>query len=252
MFDLTLFQSIVLLVCAFLVGFSKTAGTSLSSVIIPIMVDAFPAKEATGILSLAFFFATFHAVYHYRHYVRWHYFPMLAPGVITGLFVGTCFMQDASNDSIKLIIGMIILTMLAFNAIQSEVASSFAPKKNFFIASLFGMVIGFSSVLANSGSPILAIYLLMQKEDKFHLIGTLSVFFFFVDVIKIPINLWSEVVTYTSLKLSLVMMPLMIVGGFAGIAFLRWISNQQFRRLVEWLSFAGGIKLVFRPLMNLL
>lgn len=251
MFDLTLFQIAILALSAFLVGFSKTSGTSLSSVVVPLMVEAFSAKEATGILCLTFFFASFRAVYHCRHYVQWHYFPRLGPGALLGLVCGAFFMQEAANDSIKLIIGMIILVMLGFNYLQLELAS-LTITANRMMTGLLSILIGFCAIVANAGAPLLAIYLISHKEDKLHFIGTMSVFFLLMDMVKIPMNIWVNVVDYRCLQLNLSLLPLIIMGGFCGIAFLQWISSQQFRRLIQWLSFLGALKLVFRPLVNFL
>lgn len=253
MFDLTLLQLSVLLLCGFLVGFSKTAGISLSAIIIPLMIDVFPAKQATGILSLSFFIASFYAVYYYRHSVRWSYFWKLAPGVLIGLAFGALFMQGSNNDSIKLIIGLIILAMVLFNAGLPYYVSFFKKEKtNSVFGIVCGVLIGFSSIVANAGSPIMAMYLLINQEKKAYVIGTLATFFLWVDVIKIPINIWTQVVSYQSLKLNYIMFPLMLVGGYGGILFMKWISENRFRRILEVLSLIGGVKLIYRPLINLL
>lgn len=253
MLDLTVFKLTILLICGFLIGFSKTAGTSLSSIIIPIMVDVFPAKEATGILCLAFFIASFHAVYHYRHHIKWHYYFKLAAGTFIGLILGSFFIQEADNDAIKLTVGLIILAMLAFNVGQQRYIAFFNPdKKNILFSLISGTVIGFSSLVANAGSPIMAIYLLIHKENKADLIGTLVMFFFLIDIVKIPVNLWLKVVTYESLRLNYIMLPMMVVGGFIGILFVKWVSENRFRKLLEVLTFVGSVKLIYRPLLNLL
>lgn len=253
MFDLTILQLIVLLGCAILVGFSKTAGTSFSSIIIPLMVDVFPVREATGILCLAFFIASFHAVYHYRRYVKWNYMGALTPGALIGIGLGAYFMQNATNDAIRLFIGLIILAMLGLNFCNKAILQALnSGKASLLFSTICGVLIGFTSIVANAGSPILALYLLLKGENKFYVIGTLSVFFLFVDLVKIPINILTAVVTLESLKLNILMLPLMLLGGFIGIAFLRWISSNSFKRIVETMSFIGAIKLIYRPLVNLI
>jgi hypothetical protein len=111
---------------------------------------------------------------------------------------------------------------------------------------------GFSSMIANSGSPILALYLIMQDTKKAQVIGTLATFFFFTDLIKIPVSIFVGVVTMDSLKLNGIMLPFMLVGGCAGIVFVKWISEQKFARMLEVITFTGGVKLIYGPLMLLI
>lgn len=253
MSELSFLQQTILLFSGFLVGFSKTAGTSLSSIIIPLMVDIFPAKKATGILAISFFLGSFYAVYHYRDYVKWSYFSKLLPGTLIGLMIGAQFLQNAENDSIKLIIGSIILAMLLLSMTQNCYIALFKNEKaNKIFAFACGILMGFCSIIANGGSSVMVIYLLICGEKKMHLIGTLAVYFLLIDIIKIPIAIWTGMIDYSSLQCNYFMLLPMLIGGYVGVLFMRWISENRFKRLVEILTFVGGLKLIYRPFINLL
>lgn len=252
MLEYSLYQNVILFFSSFLIGFSRTTGTSLSLIIIPVMADAFSSKTSVGILAIAFWIASVQVAAQYIAKVKWIYYLKLFPGTAVGLTIGAFAMKNLNDNYISISIGAIIIILLLLSSNKNGFAMQL---ENFYESKIFavvcGFLIGFTSMVANAASPVMAIYLLTQSEEKESYIGTLGTFFFFLDSIKMPINIfYGKIITISTLAVSLYMIPLMIIGGIAGIYFIKWLPERNFRKIITVTTFLSGIKLIYKPLLS--
>ncbi len=244
MFNYSFDEIITALISAFLIGFSKTTGTSLGTVVIPFFTNIFPAKTATGILCIAFLLASFQAFKIHFNHVKFLYFKLLFPWVLLGLFLGGVTLLSFEEQTLKRCICIIILVMLIFNMgkfFYDYLFEKVATSKLFDITC--GVLIGATSMIANSASPVMVVYLLAKKEPKNSFIGTQIAFFLLMDFLKIPFYIFAGVINTSSLSINLMMLPLMLLGGTVGFFFIKWIPESRFRTLVVITSGLGALKL---------
>ena len=100
-------------------------------------------------------------------------------------------------------------------------------------------------MMANAAGPIMVIYLLAMRLPKLAFVGTSAWFFFVVNWLKVPFSANLDLITRESVRLDLMMLPLIAAGSVAGILFLRRIPQKAFNSVVQILAAAAAIKLLF-------
>ena len=66
---------------------------------------------------------------------------------------------------------------------------------------------------ANAAGPILTIYLLSLALSKERFIGTGAWYIFIINWIKVPLNIQLGLITFSTLKLDLILLPFIFIGA---------------------------------------
>jgi uncharacterized membrane protein YfcA len=98
--------------------------------------------------------------------------------------------------------------------------------------------------MANAAGPVMIIYLLAAGLPKVEFVGTTAWFFFIINWIKVPFRAKLQLMTLESIKLNLMMLPLIALGALIGILVLKRIKQKWFRIVVQILAAAAAIKLI--------
>jgi uncharacterized protein len=247
MFDLNSTGWLLVGVCAVLVGVSKTGIPGLGILIVPLMAMAFPAhvRQSTGILLGMLILGDLFAAGYYRRHAEWkHVLRLLGPALI-GIIAGWQAMRLVTDAQLRPIIGIIVLGMLAANYWRTRGQGEEPPiPRHWGFAVLMGFVAGVTTMMANAAGPVMIIYLLAMRLPKFAFIGTSAWFFFTVNWLKVPFSASLDLITAASLRLNLMLLPLIALGAVAGILFLRRIPQRIFNSLVQILAAAAAVKLL--------
>ena len=75
--------------------------------------------------------------------------------------------------------------------------------------------------------------------------GTGAWFFLIVNWIKVPIFAFEGRVTWESVKLDLLMLPIIVIGAAVGILLLKKMPQKLFNDIVMGLAVIGALKLLF-------
>ena len=102
-----------------------------------------------------------------------------------------------------------------------------------------------ATMMANAAGPVMIIYLLAMRLPKFHFVGTSAWFFFIVNWLKVPFQARLELMTWDTARLDLMMLPAIAVGAAIGIFVLKRIPQKAFNIVVQVLSAAAAVKLLF-------
>jgi uncharacterized membrane protein YfcA len=111
-------------------------------------------------------------------------------------------------------------------------------------AFLVGMSGGFATMVANAAGPIWIIYLLAMGLPKFELVGTGAWFFLVLNVFKIPLQANLGNITPSSLLFNVLMLPVILVGGWIGIKTLRRINQKLFNNIILVLAGLAALRLL--------
>ena len=231
--------------CAFLVGVSKTGLPGLGILIVPLMAMVLPARDSTGILLGVLILGDVFAATYYHRAAEWKHVLRLLPSAFVGIVAGWQAMRFVTNRQLQPIIGIIVLAMLAIHCWRTRVAGEDAPipTQRWFALSL-GFAAGVTTMMANAAGPVMVIYLLAMRLPKLAFVGTSAWFFFAVNCLKVPISANLALITGESIKLDLLMLPLIALGSVAGIFFLRRIPQKAFNSIIQVLAAAAAIKLL--------
>ncbi len=248
MFDLDVIGWLLVGLCAFLVGVSKTGLPGLGILIVPLMAMALPqhARESTGIMLGMLILGDLFAATYYRHIAQWKHVLRLLPPAFLGIVAGWKAMEYVTNDQLKRIIGLIVLAMLAVHFWRTQLRAEDAPiPMQWWFGSTLGFLAGVTTMMANAAGPVMVIYLLAMRLPKLAFVGTSAWFFFAVNWLKVPFSAQLALTTGASVKLGLLMLPLIIAGSVAGIFLLHRLPQKVFNSLIQLLAAAAALKLLF-------
>jgi uncharacterized membrane protein YfcA len=248
MFDLNVIGWLLVGLCAFLVGVSKTGLPGLGILIVPLMAMALPqhARESTGIMLGMLILGDVFAATYYRHIAEWKHVLRLLPPALVGIVAGWKAMDLVTDNQLKRIIGLIVLAMLAVHFWRTRLRAEDAPiPTQWWFTGTLGFIAGVTTMMANAAGPVMVIYLLAMRLPKLAFVGTSAWFFFAVNWLKVPFSTQLALTTSASVKLGLLMLPLIAAGSVAGIFLLHRLPQKAFNSLIQLLAAAAAIKLLF-------
>ncbi|WP_298237400.1 sulfite exporter TauE/SafE family protein [uncultured Algibacter sp.] len=233
-------------IAVFLLGLSKAGIKGIGIIIVVILAFVFGEKASTGILLPMLIIADIFAVIYYNRHARWDYIKKLIPWMIIGVLVGVWIGNDISEVIFKRMMAIIIIASVLIMFYTENRKSNSIPTNKLF-SSGTGFLAGFTTMIGNLAGPISNIYFLAMRFPKNEFIGTAAWLFFIINVFKLPFHffVW-KTVTLQTLVLNSIMVPVVILGFFIGVALVRLISNVNYRRFILIVTAIGGVILLFR------
>jgi uncharacterized protein len=252
LWHVSLAEFAALAAAAMLVGFSKTAVSGANTVSLAIFAAVLPARASTGALLPILIVGDMLAVLTYRRHAHWPTLWRLFPAVGAGVVLGTVFLMWADDGIVRNSIGAILLLMAAVTVWRRRTAEredepdAVTTRAGRVKARSYGVLGGFTTMVANAGGPVMSMYLLSAGFRKLGFLGTSAFFFLIVNVAKVPFSVGLGLIDGPSLLLDAALAVFVVPGAFLG----RWAVNRINQRLFEQLVIAatvvGGVQLLLR------
>ncbi|WP_328752090.1 sulfite exporter TauE/SafE family protein [Streptomyces sp. NBC_00285] len=243
-------QFAALAAAAVLVGFSKTAVSGANTVSLAIFAAVLPARASTGALLPILIAGDVLAVLTYRRHAHWPTLWKLFPAVAVGVVAGTLFLTWADDGIVRTSIGAILLLMAGVTmwrrrtADAEEDPDSVGTRTGRVKARSFGVLGGFTTMVANAGGPVMSMYLLSAGFRKLGFLGTSAFFFLIVNVSKVPFSVGLGLIDGHSLLLDLALVAFVVPGAFLGKWAVNRINQRLFEQLVIAATVVGGVQLL--------
>lgn len=233
----------LLLVAAALVGFAKTAVGGVAAVAVAVFAAVLPARESTGALLPLLLVGDVVAVGAYRRHADWPRLLRLLPSVAAGVVAGTVFMASVDDVVMRRTIGAVLLTLVVVH-VGSRGLRRRLERGGHGPAAAFGLLAGFTTMVANAGGAVMSLYLLSARLSMLVFLGTASWFFFVVNVVKVPFSVGLGLVTADSLVLDLLLAPAVLAGAALGRRVVGRLDQAQFERLVLAFTVVSSLNLL--------
>lgn len=247
MFDLSIIQWIIVMVCALFIGFAKAGIPSLGILVVTTLMFVFPAKASVGILLPMLIAGDLFAVIYYRRNVIWKHLFSLIPWVLIGILLGYMVLNQVSSEQLRPLIGAIVLAMIIIHFWRNKLGERFnelLPESKTFTV-FMGAMGGFTTMVGNAAGGVMTIYLLVKGLPKQEFVGTGAWFFLFVNLIKVPFYIQLGLITPSSFTFNLWLVPLIITGAVIGAKLLPYIPQKTFQVLVLLFAAVGALRLLF-------
>ncbi|WP_424862524.1 sulfite exporter TauE/SafE family protein [Streptomyces sp. MMS24-I29] len=269
---LALWQWAALAAASALVGFSKSAVSGANTISLAVFAAVLPARESTGVLLPILVVGDVLAVLLYRRHAHWPTLLRLFPAVAVGVVAGCAFMVWADDAAIRVSIGAILLFMAGVTVwrrrthhgtregagalptsgegvgggVGGGAAEGTAGRGGGLKARSYGVLGGFTTMVANAGGPVMSLYLLSAGFRKLGFLGTSAWFFLIVNVSKVPFSVGLGLIDARSLLLDACMLLFVIPGAWIGRACVDRIDQKRFEQLVIAATVLGGLQLLLR------
>lgn len=256
---ISLWQLAALAAASTLVGFSKTAVSGANTISLAVFAAVLPARESTGVLLPILIVGDLLAVRVYRRHAHWPTLLRLFPAVAVGVVAGTLFLLWADDAAVRTSIGAILLFMTGVTLWRRRVAekeagtdtgAGTAPDDEAVTgtgrtaARGYGVLGGFTTMVANAGGPVMSLYLLSAGFRKLGFLGTSAWFFLILNVSKVPFSVGLGLIDARSLLLDACLLLFVLPGAYLGRVCVDRINQKVFDRIVIGATVIGGLQLL--------
>ena len=224
--------------CAFMIGMAKTGISGLGTVIIPLMAYIFGGMPSSGIVLPMLIMADTIGVIYYHRSANWKTILRIMPWALVGIAVGLAVGKSISPDWFRRLIGILVLLSLAImlwlEYRRNKIEQTVTGKKVYTI--IFGLLGGFSTMIGNAAGPVMSVYLLSENMDKKEFIGTAAWFFFIINILKMPLQIWGwHNITWQTFQFDLMLLPAIALGAWVGISIVKLIPERIYRWFI-WVA----------------
>ncbi len=232
---------------ALLIGISKAGfGGGIGILVGPVLTIFFGAKPAVGRMLPLLLLCDAIALYPYWRQWDLRNIRHLLPGGILGILLGAFALSAIDDDLLARLIGVlaIVFSILQFARIWYQRDEPLEPRcwPGFFL----GLATGFVSTLSHVGGLLTSMYLLMQKMDSRRFVATTTLFYFWINLLKMPVFWHVGMIDATTLAASLPYAPIVIVGVVLGVVLNRYVSDVWFGRIVHGSVLVIGVYLLVK------
>jgi uncharacterized protein len=231
---------------ALCVGLSKTGFTGISLISVLLFADLFGAKTSVGLVLPLLIIADLTVYPAFREHGSWKpVWKLLLPALI-GLAIGYAILASINDKQARHGIGLSVLLMVAVQALRlwnQPLFHRIADSRAFGVVA--GVTGGMATMIANAAGPVIQLFLLSRRFPKMELIGISARFFLLINVIKLPMTVKLDLITWESLKINLLLVPAVWIGVIAGKYLVKRVPQRWFEYLVIAFSVIAGVKLCF-------
>ena len=237
-------------------GLGKGGFAGIGMVAAPLLSLHTPPLLAAAILLPILLCQDAISVWTYRHdWDAWNVKVLMA-GAVVGLAAAWAFAAHVSDNAIRLTVGLIGIGFV-LNAwlriwlgiwlwawLGRKPAAAGRPGV---IAGMFwGGLSAFTSTLIQAGAPPFQAFILPQRLAKMTLVGTTTIFFALVNVMKVGPYLALGQFSTATLATSLALLPLAVATNFLGIWLVRVTPTEVFYRVAYWLVLVLSLLLIWQ------
>ncbi len=235
-------QALFAALAVLVVGLSKSGfGGGVGIVAVPLMAHAFRVDRAVGIILPILIAADALATWQHRGTWSGRHIRDTVIGALLGIILATLVLWKLrdSDALIPVLNGAVGGTCLLFVGLQLwRTGGGRVPRVPDTTTSgvTAGALCGTVSTISHSAGPIMSIYLLEHELGKRALVGTLVLFFFIVNVAKLPTYASLGFINGDTLITSALYLPLVPVGAWLGL----WLHHRVPERPFVLVMYIGA------------
>ena len=239
--DFSVVNWLLIVLGAFIIGLSKAGLKGIDMMNVAIMAIVFGGKASTGVvLPLLCAIDIMAVIYYHRHAewpIFWKLIPWMAIGILIGVYIGMNLNELVFRRIMAVIIVLTVVIMLALEFRKNIVI----PQNKWFGASM-GLAAGVTTMLGNLAGAFSNVYFLAMRTHKNNFIGTAAWIFLVINYFKLPFQIiyWKNI-TLATLKTDLLLLPVSILGFWAGAKIVARIKDDSYRKVVIVLTLIGAV-----------
>jgi len=235
---------------AYLMGLSKGGVPMIALLSVPLMSLYMDPAMAAGLLLPIYVVADMYAIYLFRKAFSVRNLKILLPGAVAGILVGFGAVAYVPAAAVKLLVAGIGIVYLV-NALRNRLAKRAVPARPADVPRglFWGALAGLTSYISHAGGPPFQVYVLPQRLEKMVYLGTTTIFFTVVNLMKVPPYILAGQITLESVQQAAWLAPLALAGAWSGAAISRVLPERVFFLLVEIALAVVSAKLIYEVLL---
>ena len=243
-FDLTAFQWGIVVVCALLIGMTKTGLSGAAMLVVPVLAGIFGGKPSVGLLLPLLCFGDVFGVSYYSRHTEWRYIRQLMPWALIGIGIALFVGNMVSDTQFREILAYAIMLSIGILIWKELRHGDLKVPDYWWFSALMGLGGGFATMIGNAAGPIMILYLLSKRLPKYRFIGTQAWFFLIVNFLKVPLHIFFwHTITLKTLAFDAVLLPAIAVGALLGVRVVRVIPEKPYRIIIMTVTVLAALKL---------
>ncbi len=228
-------------------------GGALGSLSMPIILFVLPPKLALGVLLPIFLITDVWVVYIWRKHIHWRFVFIMCAFGFAGQMAGWLLFDYFSNAMLRAFVGT-IGALTAVNYLRrliwprAELAEDITKRlmaRLWLRATGWCGLSGLASFVALAGGIPAQVFLLPHRLARQIFVGTMSVYFFVINVFKLPFYGDLGLFSAGSIKLSLLLLPFIPLGVYIGKRLNEVVSDRLFYHVTYSTLFLMSLKLLY-------
>jgi uncharacterized protein len=235
-------------IAVLLVGLAKGGFSGIGMAGTPLLALTMPPLQALAILLPILMMQDVISVWWYRHdWDGWNVKVMI-PGAVIGVALAGVLAAVVPDNVVRLMIGVIGVVFI-LNVWFGRMPPPRRPSA--WSGVFWGAGSGFTSTIASAGMPPFAVHVLPQRMEKMRFVGTVTIFFAAVNLMRVLPYLALGELNRQNLLISVALMPLAIASNFLGFWLVARIPTGPFYRITYALMFLVSAVLLVQGVVGL-
>ncbi len=231
-------------------------GVGAGIFLLPFLALVFPPKLALGLGAPAMLISDLVGVKNYWGEWDLTELKLLLPLALTGIVFG-CFLIEIMPDTLfKQFVGVFAILFSTYHLLKQikiwllkrkTEGSDPVKKSNWrsIYTVLYGFVVGVAGTVAHAAGLMMSVHMIQKSGNPRIFVGTLVLFFAIMNIFKIIAYSNIGIIDGNAILLVGALSPAIILGGIAGNALNKKISQELFRLIVLVLILLIGVRLLW-------
>jgi uncharacterized protein len=238
---------LIISLASLLIGLSKGGmGAMLAILVTPMLSQVMPVSQAISITLPLLIIADVFALWVYWKMWDMHHIKLLLPTAIVGIIIGTALLASLPDLTLRRILGGFALFFVVYKLVDNRLRTITYQPRNWH-GYLAGVVSGVGSAMANTGGPPFTAYMLLQDVSPQVFVGTTTLFFAIVNLLKLPPFVAAHLLDLRDLVSILWALPLIPLGVWVGRWLVNRINRVTFERFMLLVLVIVGLALIILP-----
>ncbi len=237
-------EFLIFLLVAVFIGMSKTGIHGAGMIAVPMLAVVFGGQLSSGILLPILCLADIIGVWYYHSHASWYHLKKLFPWAALGTVMGTVVGGVIDDQTFKLVMAIIIVVSVMIMIWLERSYKEEIPDNKWF-AALTGVAGGFTSMIGNLATSVVAIYFLTMRLPKNAFIGTAAWFFLVINWFKVPFHIFSwKTINLNTFLLDLTTLPFIVLGAYLGILIVKKMKDRAYRYFIIAMTLVAAVFIV--------
>lgn len=239
---------VVVALAALMIGLSKggLGGPVPISLITPLLTQLLhiPVPQAVSMALPLLLIGDIFAIHAYWQQWDIRYVKLMLPMAVVGVVVGIYLLANLSDEILRRLLGIFTLIVIIYKLLSDRIAAlTYQPRQ--WHGHFVGWAAGFGSALANAGAPPFTAYMLLQRVEPVIFLGTTTLFFAIINVLKLPSNYAAGFFDFHLLLSVLWAIPVIPLGVWLGRKSIERFDPTFFEYLMMFFLFIASMLLLF-------
>ncbi len=217
-------------------------GGAVAILAVPLMALVMAPAQAAAIMLPILVVMDFVVIYSYRGHFDARALRLLLPGALLGVGAGFLLADRMNDDLMRVLVGAVAL-VFGLQALLGWL-SRVGREHHGAAAGFFGALAGFTSFSIHAGGPPLTMYLLPKQLPPMVYAGTAGLFFWVVNLAKLPPYYALGQFTSDNLLYSAALVPIAPLGVLIGRQLVRISHPRFYYRVIALFLVVVGVKLL--------